>query len=78
MTDDMRLPIEGADYFVVFMELPPKIWAFIRLNSDGTYTMYFDPRRSWEQMWDSYEHELWHIIRDDFYNGEPIWIVESA
>lgn len=78
MTDDMRLPIEGADYFVVFMKLPPKIWAFIRLNSDGTYTMYFDPRRSWDQMWDSYEHELWHIIRDDFYNGEPIWIVESA
>lgn len=78
MTDDMRLPIEGADYFIVFRNLPPKIWAFIRLNNDGTYTMVFDPRRSWEQMCADYEHELWHIIRDDLYNGEPIWIVESA
>lgn len=78
MTDDMRLPIEGADYFIVFKTLPPKIWAFIMANNDGTYTMCLDPRRSWDQMMDDWEHELWHIIKDDLYNGVPIWIVESA
>ena len=46
-------------------------------NDDGTYTMYLDPRRDFEQMLDDYEHELWHIIRDDFYNGQPIQKVEG-
>lgn len=78
MTDDMRLPIEGADYFVVFMKLPPKIWAFIMANSDGTYTMFFDPRRSREQQIDSYIHELWHLVHDDLHNNLPIWVVEAS
>lgn len=74
----LSLPIEGADYFVYLMELPPKIYAYVRANSDGTYSMYLDPRRSREQQIEDYIHELMHIVRGDLYNGLPIYIVEAS
>lgn len=74
----MTYPVEGADYFVYLVHLPPKIFACVVLNSDGTFSMYLDPRRSCEQILDDWEHEIWHILNDDFYNGLPIYIVEAA
>lgn len=74
----MELPIENADYFIYYMKMPPKIWACVCPNSDGTYSMFLDPRRSYDQLLNDYEHELWHIIRNDFYNGQPIWLVEAS
>lgn len=74
----LSLPIEGADYFVYLMELPPKIYAYVRANSDGTYSMYLDPRRSREQQIEDYIHELMHIINNDMTNGLPILIIEAA
>ena len=73
----MCMPIEGADYFVRYMKLPPKIWAFIMPNNDGTFSIYLDPRRSREQQIEDYIHELKHILDDDFYNGLPIYICED-
>lgn len=73
----MGLPIENCDYFIRYLKLPPKIWAFITPNDDGTFSIYLDPRRSREQQLCDWEHELWHIIRDDFYNGEPIYFCED-
>lgn len=69
--------IENCDYFIRYMELPPKIWAFVHPNDDGTYLIFLDPRRSREQQLDDYSHEIWHIINDDFYNGMPIQKVEN-
>lgn len=77
MQESMTLPIENADYFIHYMEMPPRIWAFVHPNDDGTFDIFLDPRRDNEQQLDDYEHELWHIIRDDFYNGRPIQEVES-
>ena len=74
----MSYPIEKADYFVYFVQLPPKIYACVVANPDGTFSMYLDPRRSRDQILDDWEHELWHILNDDFYNGLPIYIVEAA
>lgn len=74
----MSIPMEGIDYYVYFIDLPPKIYACVVPNNDGTYTMYLDPRRDPITRIDDYEHELWHIIRDDFNNGDPIWVVEAA
>ena len=71
------MPIENADYFVRPLELPPKVWAMITPNGDSTYTMYLDPRRDFEQKLDDYEHELWHIIHDDFYNNETVQKIEG-
>lgn len=74
----MGLPIEGADYFIYLMELPPKIYAYVRLNSDGTYSVYLDPRRTREQQIEDYIHELWHIIRDDLHSSRSINVIEAA
>lgn len=74
----MTLPLEDCDYFIQFMVLPPKIYAFVRSNGDSTYTIYLDPRRDFWHQIDDYEHELWHIVRGDLYNGLPIYIVEAS
>ena len=74
----MTLPIEDCDYFIYYMVMPPKIYACVCGNPDGTYTIYLDPRRDFLSQIDDYEHELWHIIRDDLYNGVPLYIVERA
>lgn len=74
----MSFPIEGADYYIYMMELPPHIYAYVRLNSDATYSVYLDPRRDWLSQIDDWEHELWHILRDDLYSDRVIWEIESA
>ena len=73
----MCMPIENCDYFIRYMKLPPKVWAFIMPNDDGTFSIYLDPRRSREQQIEDYLHELKHILDDDFYNGLPIYICED-
>lgn len=72
------MPLEGADYFVRFMELPDGIYAFVMPNDDTTFSIFLDPRRSCDQMYSDLAHEVRHIIRDDFYNGLPICIVEAS
>lgn len=47
-------------------------------NDDSTFSMYLDPQRTREQWMDDWEHEIWHLIHDDFYNNKPIWVVEAA
>lgn len=74
----MSLPLEGVDYFIYYMRMPPKIYAFVMLNSDGTFSIFLDPNRSHEQQLDDYEHELWHIIRDDLYSDLPVHLIEAS
>ena len=71
------MPIENADYFIYVMPFHVPIPACIRLNSDGTYSLYLNSEYDYEHWIDGYEHELWHIIHDDFYNNLPIEIVEN-
>ena len=73
----MERPVEGIDFFVRYMELPPKIWAFVHPNDDGTFSVFLDPRRSYSQQKCDLDHEIQHIIRDDFYNGRPIYEIEK-
>lgn len=73
----MSYPIEGADYWIRYMVLPPKIFAFVHDNGDGTYIIVLDPRRDFLSQLDDWEHEIWHILNDDFHNGLPIQWVES-
>lgn len=74
----MSYPIEGADYWIRYKVLPPKIFAFVYDNGDGTYLIFLDPRRDFDHQLDDWEHEIWHIIHDDFYNGLPIQRIEAA
>lgn len=73
----MERLIEGADFFVKYMKLPPKIWAFVHPNSDGTFLVFLDPRRSYSQQKRDIDHEIRHIIRDDLYRDAPISEIES-
>lgn len=74
----MTLPIEGCDYFIYYMKMPPKIYACVCENDDGTYTIFLDPRRSKEQQLEDYIHEIWHIIRDDMHSFLPVSVIEAA
>lgn len=74
----MSYPIEGADYWIRYVNLPPKIYAFVYLNDDGTFIIALDPRRSFEQQLDDYTHELMHILRDDLYSDLPVSVIEAA
>ncbi len=74
----MTLPIEGCDYFIYYMKMPPKIYACVCENDDGTYTIFLDPRRSREQQLEDYVHEIWHIIRDDMHSFLPVSVIEAA
>lgn len=74
----MTLPIEGCDYFIYYMKMPPKIYACVCENDDGTYTIFLDPRRSREQQLEDYIHEIWHIIRDDMHSFLPVSVIEAA
>lgn len=70
--------IEGVDYFVYYMEMPKGIYAFVTPNDDCTFSVFLDPRRSTGQLKEDIDHELRHIMRDDFYNGLPIYVVEAS
>lgn len=70
------MPLEGVDYFVRYMNLPPKIFAYVRSNGDGTFSVYIDPRRSFEQQIDDYAHEIKHIVNDDLFSDRPVWEIE--
>lgn len=72
----MSLPLEDADYFIRVIPFGVPIPAFVRLNPDGTYMIYFNSEYSREQWLDSYEHELWHICNDDFYGDKDILDIE--
>ena len=72
----MRL-LEGTDYFIRFWIMPPQIYSFVRPNSDGTFSIYLDPRRDYYHQMKDLEHELDHIRNDDFYNELPITAVED-
>lgn len=64
----MTIPIENADYFIRYMELPTGIFAFVTPNDDGTYSIYIDPRRDRERQRSDVFHELLHIVRGDLYD----------
>ena len=74
----MECPEEGIDYYVYVTKLPKGIRAMLIPNDDSTYSMYLDYRRSREQWLDDWEHEVWHLLRNDLYNSKPIWVVEAA
>lgn len=77
MRTELEIPIENADYFIHYMALPPKIYALVTPNSDGTYTMILDPRRDFMSRLDDWEHEIWHLIRGDLHKDRPVSEIEN-
>ena len=74
----MNLPMEERDYFVKVIPFGVSIPAFIRLNPDGiTYTLYLNADYDFSHWLDGYEHELWHMIRDDLFGDKEITEIET-
>lgn len=71
------MPIENADYFVWFACLPPQVHGMLISNGDSTYSMILNARDCWERQLDGYEHELWHIIRNDLFSEKSIEEIEN-
>lgn len=69
--------LEGADFFVRLVDLPPRVGGVCSPNEDGTYNVYLNARKDREHQVDSYLHEWEHIEDDDFYTARPIEEVEG-
>ena len=72
-----RALLEGVDYFIYFMKMPPKIYAFVSPNNDGTWSIYLDPRRDKPHRIKDLNHELKHIYRGDFYSIRSVYELEN-
>lgn len=70
--------LEGADFFVRLIDLPPRVGGFCSPNEDGTVNVYLNSRKDREHNIDSYCHEVYdHIEGEDFWNDKPIEEVEN-
>lgn len=66
------------DFFVRVLDFPDAtVGGALVPNDDGTFSVYLNARRSWEEQREAYKHEVGHAIDDDFNNGRPISEVEK-
>lgn len=70
----MRNPIPNVDYFVYFMPMHGSIGGFVTPNPDGTFSVYLNSRLSRERNVKSLEHEINHIVADDFSKTDVVKI----
>ncbi len=71
--------IEGADFFIYPVDFPNCAnKGAVVMNEDYTYSVYINSRYPFCQWRDIADHELRHILNDDFYNGLDIRFIESA
>lgn len=70
----MRKPVQGVDYFVYFMPMHGSIGGFVTPNLDGTFSVYLNSRLSRERNVKSLEHEINHIVADDFSKTDVVEI----
>lgn len=70
------MPIEDADYFIRVLPFPTKVPAFVHLNPDGTFVVFLNANLDFQHQLDGWEHEIWHIIRDDLYGDKDIVDIE--
>ena len=53
---------------VQFVQFPPGIHGASTVNEDNGFTIFIDPRDSYEMQRETYHHEMEHIRNGDFYN----------
>ncbi len=59
------------------IELPPKIKGVTVIDGEGDYNVYINTLLSPEAQKRAQKHELTHIIKDHFYNYDPVIINEK-
>lgn len=70
------MPIENCDYFVRVMPFPVAVPAFLRLNPDGSYSVYLNANLSAEAQENGFWHEINHIVNDDIYYDGDVMDIE--
>ena len=71
--------IEGIDFFIYPVDFPNFAnKGAVMINPDNTYSVYINSRYPQCQWREIIEHELRHILNDDFYNDLDIRFIESA
>lgn len=67
------------DFFVRVVRFPRGVpcHGMVTPNDDGTFSVYIDANAAEEQQRRAYDHEVGHIVRDDFFDGKPIEEVEA-
>lgn len=73
----MRKPIQDVDFFIYYVPMHGAIGGFVTPNPDGTFSVYLNERLSRERNLETMEHEIGHIIRDDFYTGKDVAEIEG-
>lgn len=70
--------IEGADYFIRVVDLPPRVKGICSPNEDGTYNVYFNARYGLRlEHLETFLHEEAHMEGDDFFSDKDIREVEG-
>lgn len=54
------------DVNIHLMDMPVTIPAFVKSNSDGTYSVILNSRLTHERRLEAYQHELLHITSGDY------------
>ena len=67
----------NVDFYVRLVDMPPSIGGAICPNEDGTFSIYINARKSLKAQLAALQHEINHIIDDDFYSDLPIEVIES-
>ena len=70
------MPIENCDYYVYLVPLPVGVHALVSDNGDTTFSIYLNDREDFDHNLDGWEHEIWHILHDDFYGDKDITDIE--
>lgn len=69
--------LEDCDYFIYYLPLPLSVRGIVTPNSDTTFSIFINSRLSDAEKRKAFRHELRHIERDDFYNGQPLQQIEG-
>ena len=69
--------IENSDYYVRVVPFPVRVPGMVMPNEDGTFSIYINADLSELEQREALDHELDHILNNDFYNEKPIWEIED-
>lgn len=67
----------NVDFYVRLVDLPPSVSGAVCPNEDGTFSIYINAKNTLKKQLETLDHEIRHIINDDFYSDLPIEVIES-
>ncbi len=67
-----------SDIIVRIIDMPTSVRGYTSLDPDGDYNIYINGRMSQSQQMRTYEHEMRHIVRDDFSDRKTIKEAEAV